>query len=152
MRIDKDILQFQGPYRFLSNFFIEPDGTCVESEYQSAKCVESAEAARIIKMSPGNAKRAGRRVAIRPDWNDVRVEIMRSFVERKFADHTGLLRLLLATGNVELVEGNNWGDRFWGRVDNGYGTGENWLGKILMETRVLLEKRALLPTSNRPLC
>ena len=39
---------------------------------------------------------------------------------------------LLETGNQELVEGNTWGDIFWGVCN---GKGQNWLGKILMMVR-----------------
>jgi predicted NAD-dependent protein-ADP-ribosyltransferase YbiA (DUF1768 family) len=57
---------------------------------------------------------------------------MYGLVYLKFANHPELLKQLLATGDEELVEGNGWGDRFWGKVDD---IGENNLGKILMGVR-----------------
>jgi predicted NAD-dependent protein-ADP-ribosyltransferase YbiA (DUF1768 family) len=69
-------------------------------------------------------------VPIRSDWDEVKVEVMRALVRIKFS--TDLQPHLLSTGEAELVEGNWWGDQFWGVCD---GKGENWLGRILMETR-----------------
>jgi predicted NAD-dependent protein-ADP-ribosyltransferase YbiA (DUF1768 family) len=50
----------------------------------------------------------------------------------KFVAHPDLRAKLLATGERPLVEGNHWGDRFWGVCD---GQGENWLGRILVRVR-----------------
>ena len=46
---------------------------------------------------------------------------------QKFLQHPHLIEMLLQTGDEELVEGNKWGDRFWGVCK---GKGENHLGKI----------------------
>jgi ribA/ribD-fused uncharacterized protein len=81
---------------------------------------------------PSWAKRVGRRVILPKDWNDTRVPWMRTVVFSKFASDAGLRDRLLDTGSQMLVEGNNWGDDFWGRVN---GRGENYLGSILMEVR-----------------
>lgn len=62
---------------------------------------------------------------------------MRRLVWRKFTDDPYLAELLLATGDEELVEGNVWGDTFWGVCE---GKGENWLGKILMDIRKELRR------------
>ena len=40
--------------------------------------------------------------------------------------------LLLATGDAELIEGNNWGDTYWGKCN---GQGLNRLGILLMQIR-----------------
>ena len=134
-RTNTVILSFTGSHRFLSNFYIEPDGTCVEREYQAQKCADYDDIDRFAKLTPGQAKRLGRQVKIRSDWEQVKVETMRMLVWQKFVDHNELAKRLLATEVSLLVEGNNWGDRFWGRDKDGMGQGENWLGKILMETR-----------------
>lgn len=134
-RTNTVILSFTGSHRFLSNFFIEPDGTCVEVEYQQAKCADYIDVIKFQGLTPGQAKRLGRKVELVDDWEQIKVETMRILVWQKFVDHPALAERLLATGVSLLVEGNNWGDRFWGRVNDGMGTGENWLGKILMETR-----------------
>ena len=81
---------------------------------------------------PGDAKRLGRQVALRPGWDDLRVEVMRGLLARKFAPGTDLAPRLLATGDAQLVEGNTWGDRFWGVCR---GQGRNQLGQLLMERR-----------------
>lgn len=59
---------------------------------------------------------------------------MRDLLDLKFAD-PALAALLLATGDADLVEGNDWGDRFWGVCD---GAGANMLGRLLMELRTRL--------------
>lgn len=126
------ILEFQGENRFLSNFWIEPDGTHVEGEYQARKCARLSDVERFYRLSPGQAKRLGRTVDMRPDWEDCKVEIMRALVRQKFMDHPSLLAKLVATGDQELVEGNKWGDHIWGVCA---GRGANHLGKILMWVR-----------------
>ena len=60
---------------------------------------------------------------------------MKDIVREKFKQNDDLMRMLLIdTGNEELVEGNYWGDSFWG-VDLKTNEGENHLGIILMELR-----------------
>ena len=61
---------------------------------------------------------------------------MRDVLRLKFADEV-MAAKLLATGDAELVEGNTWGDRFWGVSG---GNGLNWLGRLLMEVRSDLKK------------
>lgn len=85
-------------------------------------------------MSPAEAKKLGREIKKRPDWNTVKLSIMREVVLLKFRQNEDLAYQLVCTGTEELVEGNWWGDRFWG-VDE---YGENHLGKILMDVRSLL--------------
>lgn len=98
--------------------------------------------------SPGEAKRRGRVTAIlRPDWEEIKIDVMRYCVQLKFRNHDNLRQLLLDTGDATLIEGNTWGDRFWGAEYN-YGfkaeddkwLGHNWLGKLLMEEREELRK------------
>lgn len=131
----KTIDSFQGQYRFLSNFFIEPDGTHVEGEYQSSKCARSGQIVLFflpVMVSPGKAKRLGRKVALRPDWEQVKEDIMTDLVMDKFQDHPELAQDLMDTGDAMLVEGNTWGDTYWGVC---HGVGKNRLGKILMAVR-----------------
>lgn len=123
---------FQGKYRFLSNFFIEPDGTHVEGEYQALKCVNDSDKKKFIGLAPGQAKKMGRTVAMRPDFDIFKVSLMYTLLFSKFRDHQELADLLLATGNEELVEENTWGDVFWGKCG---GVGENQLGELLMSVR-----------------
>lgn len=145
---------FTGEHRFLSNFFpcrVTLDGMefrSVEHAYQAAKTLDR-KARRMIQIQPkpGDAKRAGRRLAgIRPDWDGVRVGVMRDLLRQKFQD--GELRhLLLATAPAGLVELNTWHDNFWGRctcAPCGHERGDavakavkngNILGVLLMELR-----------------
>jgi hypothetical protein len=133
-----DILQFAGEYRFLSNFWLSPvqlDGVMyptVEHAYQAAKTADVGARRQIQACpTPGQAKRMGRHVPIRPDWESSKLEVMYSLVRQKFRDPE-LGRRLLATGRDALIEGNEWGDRYWGVCR---GTGENHLGRILMRVR-----------------
>jgi ribA/ribD-fused uncharacterized protein len=145
--LTEPIRQFRGRYRFLSNFFIEPDGTCVEVEYQQAKCQYTRDRERFVGLRPGAAKQLGRKVPLRTGWGSgdlpgLRVTVMRRLVFKKFRDHPELRARLLATGNAELIEGNTWRDGFWGVTFSGYGSGQNWLGKILMEAREYFQSKA----------
>ena len=83
---------------------------------------------------PSKSKGMGRRVPLRPDWEEVKVGIMEEIVRAKFTQHPELAERLLATGDKVLIEGNHWGDTCWG-VDTRTGRGENHLGKILMNVR-----------------
>lgn len=69
---------------------------------------------------------------IRPDWENVKLRVMYDIVKAKFLQNEKLQAKLLATRDRMLIEGNDWGDTFWGMVD---GEGANNLGKILMRVR-----------------
>lgn len=135
------ITAFSGPYRFLSNFYpcyvIYEDVRyrSVEHAYQAAKTLDLFQRTTIEQASTaGIAKARGRTVTLRPDWEDVKIAIMRDLLRQKF-DRPDLAAALLVTGDADLVEGNHWHDTFWGVC---CGVGENWLGKILMERREAL--------------
>jgi ribA/ribD-fused uncharacterized protein len=81
---------------------------------------------------PHIAKRLGKTVTMRDDWDDIKVDIMREIVQAKFDQHELLRDMLLATEDAILEEGNHWGDTFWGVCR---GKGLNMLGKILMDLR-----------------
>jgi len=131
------ITSFTGKYEFLSNFAphsVDYEGLTYptsEHAFQAAKTVDPVERERIRNLpSPGQAKRVGRQIKLRSDWDGMRIDVMRSILRAKFS--SGLQDKLLETGEAELVEGNDWGDGFWGKVND---VGENWLGKVLMEVR-----------------
>lgn len=71
----------------------------------------------------------------RPDWDDVKVGIMRDILRAKADQHEYVRRKLLATGDRELVE-DSWRDDFWGWGPNR--DGQNMLGKLWMEVRAEL--------------
>ena len=133
---------FDGEYRFLSNFYsviIEMDGKSypsVEHAYQAAKTTDKDQRTIFASnITAGRAKRMGSKLNLRSDWNDVKINIMKSLIFYKFSKHLNLQKLLLDTGTAHLVEGNGWGDTFWGVCK---GKGENHLGKILMDVRFIL--------------
>ena len=132
------------PYCFLSNFYeakVEYGGLTYgsnEAAFQAQKCMTEEEKVQFTELAPGRSKGVGRRVQLRPDWNEVKVGIMEDIVRAKFTQNADLAAMLLATGDKILVEGNQWGDTFWG-VDTRKGQGENHLGKILMKIRTELK-------------
>lgn len=136
--MEKAIRQFRGDFFFLSNFYNCPvvykqlTYTNNEAAFQAQKCVSDTERIQFTKLSPSEAKRLGRRVSLRRDWEDVKVSIMEEIVRAKFTQNTELADKLLATGDTYLEEGNTWGDRVWGTVN---GVGANQLGIILMKIR-----------------
>lgn len=134
------IKEFQGEYRFLSNFYFLSDGLTTEHKYQAAKTTNERDREFILSSSrPGVAKARGRTVELRSDWNDVRVGVMLSLLREKFTSPY-LRERLLSTGTSHLEEGNQWGDRYWGVYQ---GTGENMLGKLLMQVREEIRKNAI---------
>lgn len=133
------ILAFNKEYRFLSNFYpalVTLDGLeypSTEHAYQAAKTLNPAEREAIrLSAKPGDAKRLGKKVTMREDWDIIKINVMKDLVRQKFTNHQDLKENLLATGDSYLEEGNSWHDVFWGVCN---GKGENWLGKILMEVR-----------------
>ena len=136
--------RFDGYYRFLSNFsasvitlhddvlsrqVIVPT---VEHGYQADKTLLVKERTDILAApTPGTAKKLGREATLRSGWDAMKLERMLFWLRHKFA--ISALRLkLLDTGDSQLVEGNTWGDQFWGVCG---GVGENHLGKLLMQVR-----------------
>lgn len=142
------INSFDNEHRFLSNFFVLPrpiewEGLLyrtTEHAFQAAKTLDPKERERIRDAgSPGQAKRLGRKVKpLRPGWDDMKVMVMDSICWIKF-QHPLLRKWLLETGDAELIEGNDWGDTFWGTVN---GRGENQLGKSLMRIRDAIRRSA----------
>lgn len=126
------IESFSGAYRFLSNFFIEPDNTHVEGEYQRAKCDDARDRELFVGLNPFMARAQGHHIFLRPDWEEVKLSIMYFYVSKKFKDHPILLSMLQQTGTALLIEGNTWGDTYWGKCK---GKGQNMLGYLLMEIR-----------------
>jgi ribA/ribD-fused uncharacterized protein len=149
---------FRGAYHFLSNFApaqVKLDGLrfpTVEHAYQAAKTQDRQERERILGAStPDLARKMGRKLSQRPDWPEMKVKIMQDLVWQKFDSRPDLAKLLLATGDNELVEENTWHDNFWGDCRCSRCaelTGQNWLGRILMEVRERLRREG--PDPERP--
>lgn len=140
------ITSFTGEYRFLSNFYpARVSAVCglvlqmvptVEHAYQASKAESLSDFFKICSAnSPAEAKRLGRTIKIRPDFEKIKDYEMLIFLRMKFA-HQDLKEKLLATGDRKLIEGNDWGDFYWG-VCNGKGL--NRLGNLLMQVRKELQ-------------
>lgn len=138
--------KFAGDYRWLSNFWlaeVEYEGVTyrtTEHAFQAAKTLDLGQRRHVRKaMGPGEAKRLGRQVTLRSGWESMKDEVMLDINRQKFRD-PDLRGKLLATGDVPLIEGNTWGDKYWGVVG---GVGKNRLGKILMKVRDEIRKESM---------
>lgn len=129
---------FSGEYRWLSNFWpvsVNYDGyvfKTVEHAYQALKCKYYNEFLEVKNCdTPGQAKRLARQKIMRDDWEQIKTQVMFHLLQQKFSNPE-MWALLVATGNQPIVEGNEWGDTFWGVCR---GKGENHLGKMIMAIR-----------------
>lgn len=154
------INSFRGRFVFLSNFYsckIEHKGITypsVEHYYVALKVTgmqfidgvyyTGADFRELIaKIKDTNdVKKIGKIVKIRSDWNEKKLGFMEWGVREKFKD-INLADELLSTGDLELIEGNNWHDVFWGKCScpRCNGGGQNHLGKILMKVREELKQQ-----------
>jgi ribA/ribD-fused uncharacterized protein len=134
------IIHFQGTaHRFLSNFF-PVYGTTVEHLYQAEKTLDLELRQRILALPASEAftaRKLGRDLVLRPDWEEIKRDVMLGLLRWKFAPGTDLAKMLLATGEQMLIEGNWWHDNYWGtcgcmRCGN---KGKNVLGELLMQVR-----------------
>lgn len=134
---NKKILSFDGQERWLSNFWpctVELYGETypsIEHAYQAAKAFypDDRKIFQSSHMTAGQAKRAGRRLAMRPDWEQVKVPTMRELIQQKYCSSSTLGHKLADLWDWHIEEGNTWGDTFWGVCR---GRGDNRLGKLLM--------------------
>lgn len=133
------IISFSGEYDFLSNMFVcllvDMDGTEYRSSehyYQSHKTLDNRERYLIqTSKTPMHSKTLGRKCELRPDWNDVKDQVMETALRLKF-NNEYLRNKLIETHPHKLVEGNYWGDTYWGVCN---GRGQNKLGMLLMKIR-----------------
>lgn len=134
---------FKDDYRFLSNFYPHKikikhlEFPSVEHAYQflkwdpqDAKYLDNRLKV-FLDGQPGEAKRLGRHIPLRPDWESKKKEVMRNLLKIKFEDENLKQKLLDTRGKV-LIEENTWGDVYWGVCN---GKGKNVLGKLLMDIR-----------------
>ena len=137
------ITKFRGKNFFLSNFYNAPikyQGLFYQNDeaaFQSAKVIGTKQEnlrKTFTILKANDAKRKGRHVLLRSDWEKVKEQVMYDIVFDKFTRNKDLKAKLLATGNAELIEGNTWHDTYWG-YDFSKKRGQNKLGKILMQVR-----------------
>ncbi|QCQ57674.1 hypothetical protein KNV09_gp080 [Vibrio phage Athena] len=140
------INSFRGEHAFLSNMFevvIEHDGITYpssENMYQAFKTPERRERKLIAKLPPNQSKNYWKfNVVKNLDFHYNKLDYMETCLRAKFANKH-LAHLLLATGDAELIEGNWWGDGFWGVIEK-TGHGHNHLGKLLMKIREELREK-----------
>ena len=135
---DLNIKGFVDNYRWLSNFYpckVLFKGLAfnsAENAYQAAKSLDPEVWKEFVPLSPAQAKKKGREIEMREDWDKVKLGIMCDILVDKFHRNRDLRNKLLGTGDKYLEETNWWGDRYWGVCK---GVGENHLGGLLMKVR-----------------
>lgn len=138
----KEINEFKGEYRWLSNFwpcsvaFEGVEYPSVEHAFVAAKTTKES-TRKVIKnlKTAAEAKRLGRSLKLRDDWDSIKLSIMKELIAYKFTKNYVLKDKLMETDKAQLIEGNTWNDTYWGVCN---GIGYNHLGKILMSTREIL--------------
>lgn len=134
------IKEFKNQYFFLSNFYEYPIYYnklvfCnAEAAFQAQKVINEKDQYKFINLNASQARKLGKTVQLRKDWEEIKDNVMYEIVKRKFTINKELQQKLLETKEEELVEGNWWHDTYWG-VDSRTGIGQNKLGKILMKVR-----------------
>ncbi len=136
---------FSGDYRWLSNFWVESarGGFTNEHFFQAEKSFDPEERAFVMRAStPGEAKKRGKMITLREDWEAVKDTVMLSNLRNKFYLDESLRAKLIATGDEVIAEVNTWGDRYWGVeeipvpiADTHDYVGKNMLGTLLMQVR-----------------
>jgi len=142
------------PYSNFQPFQIKYRGISfptVEHLYQALKSVDPDDWTRIAALeTAGEAKKAGRWLPLRPDWEEKKLGIMRVALEQKFAPGTIYHKALMASGDDEIVERNTWHDNFFGSCTCSRcgGRGSNHLGRMLMEIRSKYQQENLDEKTN----
>ena len=151
------ISDFTDEHAFLSNYYVGSPiqfgkYTALSGEhlFQAMKCRDGLHFRKILACdTPGAAKAEGRHLLHpRPDWERVKLDVMRLVLGLKFTLARAEGTMLLATGSQLLMEINTWNDRIWGatlsehRDNPEYGggpvVGRSWLGVLLMARRAEL--------------
>jgi ribA/ribD-fused uncharacterized protein len=142
---DNNIKGFFDEYRWMSNFhpslvvFEGDTYGSTEAAYQAAKANKLSDRAEFMSLDPSQSKKRGQEIEFRPDWDEVKYDLMSVIVFDKFYRHKDLREKLLATGDKYLEESNHWNDATWGVYN---GEGKNWLGQILMGIRDFWKRKA----------
>lgn len=147
------------PHGFLSNFFVgEPiqiygnEFQTGEHLFQAMKADDASNFRTVMRAKdPHEAKRYGRTIRLREDWEQIKYDVMAFVLRRKFTMERAEGQMLLDTGDSLLIEGTYWGDDVWGvcltRKDPPWLTapGRNWLGTLLMARRAELRSEVDYP-------
>ena len=110
----------------------------MEAAFQASKCDNLADRIPFQYLNPAEAKKLGRKVRLRSDWEDIKLFMLKELVRLKFISNPDLLNCLLETGDAMLFEDNKWHDNYYGncicnRCQNIIGL--NYLGATLMQLR-----------------
>lgn len=139
---DLFITKFRGDYNFLSNFYkckVLLDGVeypTVENAFQASKTLDHDERLQFQTCSPVDAKKLGYKVNLRKDWEYIKDSIMFGLLFQKFIQNSIFNNRLVNTNGRWIIEGNDWGDRYWGcENEDGEWAGKNKLGRMLMVLR-----------------
>lgn len=142
---------FRDDYNFLSNFYNfetpmrkviplndQPKVVffkSVESFYMAMKTTNPLLRIKMSYASGAEAKKLGRSLDLREDWDDIKEDVMLYALRYKFSTLNPQLRQkLISTGDSYLQEGNWWNDKYWG-VCLKTCEGLNRLGNLLMKVR-----------------
>ena len=130
-------MKMRGEYFFLSNMY-PCEITYLGHTYRSSEAAFQAQkdisrASEFENLDGKEAKRLGRKVNMRPDWENVKVDIMEEILRAKFSDPD--LKAQLLAVNEPIIEENTWNDTFWGVCD---GKGKNMLGRLLEKIKTEL--------------
>jgi ribA/ribD-fused uncharacterized protein len=137
-----DYIFYKGDPHVFSNFHIAPihiDGkvwATSEHYFQAMKFHgyddEHKEKIRLAETTGKAYRLAWEKKIPCSNWDEIRNDVMRKALLNKFGQHVELEKILLDTGEKNIVQRCSK-DKYWG---DGYpGKGENMLGKLLMETR-----------------
>jgi hypothetical protein len=151
--IQKDAIKFKKNYfdefsnfEILKNPISDEKGLkydSVENYYQSRKSRDE-DTWKLFSLldgkgiSPFQAKKIGRTITMREDWDIVKYDFMREGLRQKFLKNPELKEKLLSTDDKQIIEWTYWGDMTWGMSDK-LGAGANALGKLLMELREFIK-------------
>ena len=128
-------MRFRNEFAFLSNMYpckiVYKDYVFNNAEAFFQACKDGASAHKFVGIDGFTAKRLGRTVKLRPNWNEIRTRVMKRVLVEKFRQNPELMAKLKEVKGP-IVEDNDWNDTFWGRCR---GVGRNELGKILEEIR-----------------
>lgn len=136
-------------YGCFSNFYpcsveyggiVYPNSECA---WQSLKTLDMKKRKKFATYKAAGAKKMGRRVELRSDWEEVKYQLMVNVCYAKFFQNKELKSILQATGEEELIENTTaWHDNVWGNCECERckeTEGKNLLGKALMEVRSKLK-------------
>ena len=133
---------------YLSNFYpclVTINGlTYKNSEvaYQSMKTLDVDDRVRFTEYEAVESKKKGKKLEIRPDWDEVKYPLMVEVLYAKFTQNEDLKEKLLATGDEEFLENTTrWHDNIWGNCNCEKCKdipGQNLLGKAIGEVRDMI--------------